>query len=111
MRLIPRAVNGGMRLGYGTTGLSVGQRVFGMAVLIRDSTLAEDVAVEARNLAPAGGRPLHRGRELPIRTNHETSRRARLYGGVASGEPLFARPSIIDSRTGWPSFSAQEGAG
>jgi len=35
-------------LGYGTTGLSVGQRVFGLADWTRDGTLAEYVAVEAR---------------------------------------------------------------
>lgn len=39
-------------LGYGTTGLSVGQRVFGLTDWHRDGTLAEYVAVEARNLAP-----------------------------------------------------------
>jgi NADPH:quinone reductase-like Zn-dependent oxidoreductase len=39
-------------LGYGTRGLSVGQRVFGLTDWTRDGTLAEYVAVEARNLAP-----------------------------------------------------------
>ncbi|NUR05730.1 MAG: NADP-dependent oxidoreductase [Nocardioidaceae bacterium] len=39
-------------LGYGTTGLSVGQRVFGLADWHRDGALAEYVAIEARNLAP-----------------------------------------------------------
>ena len=39
-------------LGYGTTGLSLGQRVFGLADWHRDGTLAEYVAIEARNLAP-----------------------------------------------------------
>jgi NADPH:quinone reductase-like Zn-dependent oxidoreductase len=39
-------------LGYGTTGLSVGQRVFGLADWHRDGTLAEYVAIEARNVAP-----------------------------------------------------------
>jgi NADPH:quinone reductase-like Zn-dependent oxidoreductase len=38
-------------LGYGTTGLSVGQRVFGLADWYRNGTLAEYVAIEARNLA------------------------------------------------------------
>jgi len=38
-------------LGYGTTGLEVGQRVFGITDWCRDGTLAEYVAVEARNLA------------------------------------------------------------
>ncbi|MEW2332562.1 NADP-dependent oxidoreductase [Micromonospora chersina] len=42
-------------LGYGTTGLSVGQRVFGLTDWNRDGTLAEYVAVEARNLAPLPG--------------------------------------------------------
>lgn len=42
-------------LGYGTTGLSVGQRVFGLADWYRDGTLAEYVAIEARNLAPLPG--------------------------------------------------------
>jgi NADPH:quinone reductase-like Zn-dependent oxidoreductase len=39
-------------LGYGTTRLSVGQRVIGLADWHRDGTLAERVAIEARNLAP-----------------------------------------------------------
>lgn len=42
-------------LGYGTTGLSMGQRVFGLTDWTRDGTLAEYVAVEARNLAPLPG--------------------------------------------------------
>src|ERR1700744_104233 len=39
-------------LGYGTTGLTVSQRVFGLTDWARDGTLAEYTAVEARNLAP-----------------------------------------------------------
>jgi NADPH:quinone reductase-like Zn-dependent oxidoreductase len=42
-------------LGYGTTGLTVGQRVFGLSDWHRDGTLAEYVAIEARNLAPLPG--------------------------------------------------------
>ncbi|WP_427896083.1 NADP-dependent oxidoreductase [Kribbella sp. GL6] len=42
-------------LGYGTTGLSVGQRVVGLADWHRDGSLAEYVAIEARNLAPLPG--------------------------------------------------------
>ena len=49
-------------LGYGTTGLTVGQRVFGLADWTRDGTLAEYVAVEARNLAP-----------LPADVDHTTA--------------------------------------
>jgi NADPH:quinone reductase-like Zn-dependent oxidoreductase len=39
-------------LGYGTTGLTVGQRVFGLTDWARNGSLAEYAAVEARNLAP-----------------------------------------------------------
>src|SRR5215467_12783328 len=42
-------------LGYGTTGLSVGQRVFGLADWYRDGTLAEYVAIEIGRLAPLPG--------------------------------------------------------
>src|SRR5574340_1657411 len=42
-------------LGYGTRGLSAGQRVFGLTDWYRDGSLAEYVAVEARNLAPLPG--------------------------------------------------------
>jgi NADPH:quinone reductase-like Zn-dependent oxidoreductase len=42
-------------LGYGTAGLSVGQRVFGLADWYRDGTLAEYIAMESRNLAPLPG--------------------------------------------------------
>jgi NADPH:quinone reductase-like Zn-dependent oxidoreductase len=42
-------------LGCGTTGVSVGQRVLGLADWYRDGTLAKHVAIEARNLAPLPG--------------------------------------------------------
>src|SRR4051795_8983053 len=54
-------------LGYGTTGVSVGQRVFGLADWYRDGTLAEYVAMEARNLAPLPGEvDFTVGASLPI---------------------------------------------
>jgi NADPH:quinone reductase-like Zn-dependent oxidoreductase len=54
-------------LGYGTRGLAVGQRVFGLADWTRDGTLAEYVAVEARNLAPLPGDvEFETGASLPI---------------------------------------------
>jgi NADPH:quinone reductase-like Zn-dependent oxidoreductase len=54
-------------LGYGTTGVSVGQRVFGLADWYRDGTLAEQVAIEARNLAPLPGEvEFSVGASLPI---------------------------------------------
>ncbi len=39
-------------MGFGTTGLTIGQRVFGLADWARNGSLAEYTAVEARNLAP-----------------------------------------------------------
>ena len=54
-------------LGYGTTGLSIGQRVFGLTDWYRDGTLAEYAAVEARNLAPLPGDvDFAAGASLPI---------------------------------------------
>jgi NADPH:quinone reductase-like Zn-dependent oxidoreductase len=54
-------------LGYGATGLSVGQRVFGLTDWYRDGALAEYVAVEARNLAPLPGDvDFTAGASLPI---------------------------------------------
>lgn len=42
-------------IGYGTTGLSLGQRVFGLADWYRDGSLAEYLAMESRNLAALPG--------------------------------------------------------
>jgi NADPH:quinone reductase-like Zn-dependent oxidoreductase len=54
-------------VGYGTTGVSVGQRVFGLADWYRDGSLAEYVAIEARNLAPLPGDiGFELGASLPI---------------------------------------------
>jgi NADPH:quinone reductase-like Zn-dependent oxidoreductase len=54
-------------LGYGTTGLSVGQRVLGLADWYRDGSLAETIAIEARNLAPLpGDLDFSVGASLPI---------------------------------------------
>ncbi|MEV6238206.1 NADP-dependent oxidoreductase [Lentzea sp. NPDC051838] len=56
-----------VELGYGTTGLTVGQRVFGLADWTRDGSLAEFTAVEARNLAPLPSDIDHTvGAALPI---------------------------------------------
>ena len=73
-------------LGYGTTGLSVGQRVFGLADWHRDGTLAEYVAIEARNLAPLPGDvDFTVGASLPI-------------SGLTAWQGLFAaRPPSVGS--------------
>jgi len=59
-------------LGYGTTGLSLGQRVFGLTDWSRNGSLAEYVAVEARNLAP-----------LPADVEHEVAVAAAISGLTA----------------------------
>src|SRR3954467_9277909 len=46
-------------LGYGTTGFGVGDEVFGLTDWYRDGSLAEFVAVEARNLAIKPGSVSH----------------------------------------------------
>src|SRR3981189_3220075 len=76
-------------LGYGTTGLSVGQRVFGLADWHRDGTLAEYVAIEARNLAPLPGDvdfPV--GASLPISG-------LTAWQGLVDPRPLPAGPSVL----------------
>ncbi|MGY2873273.1 NADPH:quinone reductase-like Zn-dependent oxidoreductase [Marmoricola sp. URHA0025 HA25] len=74
-------------LGYGTTGLSVGQRVFGLADWYRDGTLAEYVAIEARNLAPLPGDVDHLvGASLPI-------------SGLTAWQGLFAHGRLRAGQT------------
>src|SRR3954468_4942921 len=54
-------------LGYGTTGLSVGQRVIGLTVGYRHGPLGEEVAGEGRHLAPVAGHVrLPGGASLPM---------------------------------------------
>lgn len=54
-------------VGHGATGLGVGQRVFGLTDFTRNGSLAEYVAVEARNLAPLPADLDHvTGATLPI---------------------------------------------
>ena len=64
-------------LGYGATGLSVGQRVFGLADWARNGSLAEYIAIEARNLAP-----------LPIDIDH-TVAAALPISGLTAWQGLF----------------------
>ncbi|MEW2573036.1 NADP-dependent oxidoreductase [Streptomyces sp. NPDC047070] len=64
-------------LGYGTTGLSVGQRVYGLTDWARNGTLAQYTAVEARNLAP-----------LPADVDHVTAA-ALPISGLTAWQALF----------------------
>ncbi|MFE7171322.1 NADP-dependent oxidoreductase [Streptomyces sp. NPDC057616] len=74
-------------LGYGTTGLSVGQRVFGLADWTRNGTLAEYVAVEARNLAP-----------LPADIDH-TVATALPISGLTAWQGLFDHGGLTTGQT------------
>jgi NADPH:quinone reductase-like Zn-dependent oxidoreductase len=74
-------------LGYGTTGLSVGQRVFGLADWARNGSLAEYTAVEARNLAP-----------LPIDIDH-TVAAALPISGLTAWQGLFDHGRLAAGQT------------
>nr|WSS66878.1 NADP-dependent oxidoreductase [Streptomyces sp. NBC_01175] len=74
-------------LGYGTTGLTVGQRVFGMADWTRDGSLAEYTVVEARNLAP-----------LPADIDH-TVAAALPISGLTAWQGLFDHGGLRTGQT------------
>ena len=74
-------------LGMGTTGLTVGQRVVGLTDWARDGTLAEYVAVEARNLAP-----------LPASIDH-TCGAALPMPGLTAWQALFDHAGIRPGQT------------
>ncbi len=74
-------------LGYGTTGLSIGQRVFGLADWTRDGTLAEYTAVEARNLAP-----------LPADIDHAVAA-ALPISGLTAWQALFDHGRLTTGQT------------
>jgi NADPH:quinone reductase-like Zn-dependent oxidoreductase len=74
-------------LGFGTTGLTVGQRVFGLTDWTRDGTLAEYVAVEARNLAP-----------LPAAIDHEVGAALPL-SGLTAWQGLFDHGRLAVGQT------------
>jgi NADPH:quinone reductase-like Zn-dependent oxidoreductase len=76
-----------VELGYGTTGLSVGQRVFGLADWARDGSLAEYTAVEARNLAP-----------LPADVDH-TIAAAVPISGLTAWQGLFDHGRLTTGQT------------
>jgi NADPH:quinone reductase-like Zn-dependent oxidoreductase len=74
-------------LGYGTTGLTVGQRVFGLADWTRDGSLAEYTAMEARNLAP-----------LPADIDH-TVAAAVPISGLTAWQALFDHAGLKTGQT------------
>ena len=76
-----------VELGYGTTGLSVGQRVFGLADWARNGSLAEYTAVETRNLAP-----------LPMDIDH-TVAAALPISGLSAWQGLFDHGRLTTGQT------------
>ncbi|TKK88457.1 NADP-dependent oxidoreductase [Herbidospora galbida] len=74
-------------LGYGTTGLTVGQRVFGLTDWARNGSLAEFTAVEARNLAP-----------LPADVDHTTAA-ALAISGLTAWQGLFDHARLTTGQT------------
>jgi NADPH:quinone reductase-like Zn-dependent oxidoreductase len=76
-----------VELGYGATGLSVGQRVFGLADWARNGSLAEYTALEARNLAP-----------LPIDIDH-TVAAALPISGLTAWQGLFDHGRLVAGQT------------
>jgi NADPH:quinone reductase-like Zn-dependent oxidoreductase len=64
-------------LGYGTTGVAVGDAVYGLTDWYRDGAAAEYVAVEARNLAPKPDRLDHRtAAAVPMSMSTSITRRS-----------------------------------
>lgn len=76
-----------VELGYGTTGLTIGQRVFGLADWARNGSLAEYVAVETRNLAP-----------LPMDIDH-TVAAALPISGLSAWQGLFDHGRLAAGQT------------
>ena len=74
-------------LGYGTTGLTIGQRVFGLADWTRNGSLAEYTAVEARNLAP-----------LPADIDHIVAA-ALPVSGLTAWQGLFDHAGLATGQT------------
>ena len=75
-----------VELGYGTTGLTVGQRVFGLTDWTRNGSLAEYTAVEARNLAP-----------LPADIDH-TVAAALAISGLTAWQALFDHGRLVSGQ-------------
>ena len=76
-----------VELGYGTTGLTVGQRVFGLVDWSRNGSLAEYTAIEARNLAP-----------LPADVDYVTAA-ALPISGLTAWQALFDHAHLATGQT------------
>ena len=74
-------------LGFGTTGLTTGQKVFGLTDWARNGTLAEYVAVEARNLVP-----------LPADIDHAVAAAVPI-SGLTAWQGLFDHARLMAGQT------------
>jgi NADPH:quinone reductase-like Zn-dependent oxidoreductase len=90
-------------LGYGTTGLAIGEAVYGLTDWYRDGAAAEYVAVEARNLARKPDGLDHRtAATLPMVAL--TAQQALFeHGGLAHGQ----RVAVLGAGGGVGTFSVQ----
>jgi NADPH:quinone reductase-like Zn-dependent oxidoreductase len=90
-------------LGYGTTGLAIGEAVYGITDWYRDGAAAEYVTVEARNLARKPDRMDHRtAAALPM--VGLTARQALFdHGGLASGQTV----AVLGAGGGVGTFAVQ----
>ncbi|HXU63008.1 MAG TPA: NADP-dependent oxidoreductase, partial [Polyangia bacterium] len=90
-------------LGYGTTGLAVGDAVYGLTDWYRDGTAAEYVAVEARNLARKPDR-LDHGTAAAVPMVALTAHQALFdHGGLASGQAV----AVLGAGGGVGTFAVQ----
>lgn len=76
-----------VELGYGTTGLAIGDAVYGLSDWYRDGAAAEYVAVEARNLAP---RPAALG---------DVEAAAAALAGLTAWQALFVHGGLTGGQT------------
>jgi NADPH:quinone reductase-like Zn-dependent oxidoreductase len=74
-------------LGYGTTGLTVGEEVYGLSDWYRDGAAAEYIAVEARNLAPK-----------PAFASHTQAAGVPL-AGLTAWQALFVHGGLAEGQT------------
>jgi NADPH:quinone reductase-like Zn-dependent oxidoreductase len=90
-------------LGYGTTGVAVGEAVYGLTDWYRDGAAAEYVAVEARNLARKPDRLDHRtAAAIPMVAL--TAQQALFdHGGLARGQAV----AVVGAGGGVGTFSVQ----
>ena len=90
-------------LGYGTTGLAIGEAVYGITDWYRDGAAAEYVAVEARNLARKPERMDHRtAAALPM--VGLTAQQALFdHGGLAPGQAV----AVLGAGGGVGTFAVQ----